>query len=975
MLRQWAVPVLLVLGIGVTDAAAQDFRVLAGASPAGFDDGTGVNARFNVPVGIAVNSAGTVFVTESQNGTIRAVTPAGVVTTFAGEAGSFGNLDGTGTAARFSGPQGAAVDSAGNVYIADTFNSTIRKITPAGVVTTLAGLAGNNGNTDGTGSAARFSSPRGVAVDGAGNVYVGDSNNHTIRMITPGGVVTTVAGLAGNSGNTDGTGNVARFNQPRGIAVDGAGVLYVADTNNHTIRRITAGGVVTTLAGLAGSSGSTNATGSAARFSNPRGVAVDSAGTTVYVADTNNNRIRQVTTPGGVVTTLAGSGASGGYDGTGAGARFNSPEGIALDGGGLVYVADTVSDTIRTITGAGVVTTLAGFYGSLGAVDGAGQAARLANPNGAAIDAGGNLYFADRTSHTIRKMTPGGNVTTLAGLADTSGTTDGTGSAARFSGPNAIAVDSAGTVYVADTNNHTIRTITPGGVVATLAGLAGALGTTDGTGSNARFSFPRGIAVDSTGIVYVADSNAHTIRKIEPGGIVTTLAGLPSTNGSADGTGSAARFNQPRGLAVDAAGTLYVADANNNTIRQVTPAGVVTTVAGSAGLFGFTDGTGSAARFGGPSAIAVDGAGTLYVADTSQNTIRKITAGGVVTTIAGCPGCIGSDYWGRFNQPAGIAVNARGDIYVADTRNNTIQTTAQPPSSLVVDFGPGYGLWTRSGTDEWSQVNPNTAEGFVTIHEGSQDALVIDFGPGVGLWFWGRDNGSDFWFQLNTASPTEMVGIDVDGSGDTDYGVFSFPGQGVWVFGGDDDEWFQLHPYDAPHMAAADLDSDGGDDVILNFPGYGVWVFYTNTSTWAQLHPLDVSVLEAADVDGDGTNDLVMDFPGYGLWSYRVSAGWSQVNPRDATRVAAGDLDGNGASDLVIDFGAGVGVWVLQNGTTWWQLNTLTSEDIATGDVDGNGHDEVFIDFGAAGVWSYEDMAGWNQVHSFNAKAIGTGRF
>ena len=188
----------------------------------------------------------------TRNDTIRKITPAGVVTTFAGTAGQSGSADGTGAAARFTNPEGTAVDGAGNVYVADTFNDTIRKITPAGVVTTLAGTAGQGGSADGTGAAARFAFPTGVAVDGAGNVYVADTDNDTIRKITPAGVVTTLAGTAGQSGSADGTGAAARFNSPFGLAVDGAGNIYVADEDNDAIREITPAGVVSTLAGTAG---------------------------------------------------------------------------------------------------------------------------------------------------------------------------------------------------------------------------------------------------------------------------------------------------------------------------------------------------------------------------------------------------------------------------------------------------------------------------------------------------------------------------------------------------------------------------------------------------------------------------------------------------------------------------------------------------------------------------------------------------
>src|SRR6266480_4011660 len=282
-------------------------------------------------------------------------------TTFAGLPP--GSTDGTGSAARFNSPSGVARDNAGNTYVADTVNSTIRKITPAGVVTTFAGLAGSTGSVNGTGSAARFNGPAAVAIDSVGNIFVADTNNSTIRKITPGRVVSTFAGLAGSTGSANGTGSTARFNFPSALAVDSANNIYVADTANSTIRKITPARVVSTFAGLAGSPGSANGTGSAARFNFPSGVIVDRAGTgNIYVGDTSNFTIRQIT-PAGVVTTLAGSpGMRGGTNGTGSAARFELPEGMAADSAGNVYVADTDASTIRKITPGGAVSTFAGSF-------------------------------------------------------------------------------------------------------------------------------------------------------------------------------------------------------------------------------------------------------------------------------------------------------------------------------------------------------------------------------------------------------------------------------------------------------------------------------------------------------------------------------------------------------------------------------------------------------------------------------------
>ncbi|MBI2948176.1 MAG: SBBP repeat-containing protein [Verrucomicrobia bacterium] len=690
--------VLLLAGIGLPSSIGAQthyenytFTTFAGPQESpGWYDGSGSAARFANPFGVAVDGTGNVYVADTFNHTLRKITPAGAVTTLAGLADHSGSAEGDGSTARFFNPYGVAVDSTGHVYVADTFNHTIRKITPAGAVTTLAGSAGNAGNITGTRSAARFQYPAAVAIDASGNVYVADTANHAIRKITPNGAVTTLAGSAGNAGSADGTGSAARFSSPNGVAVDTNGNVYVADTSNHTLRKITPAGSVTTLAGSAESSGSANGTGAAARFYKPCGLTVSANGN-VFVADTYNHALRKIT-PDGVVATVAGTaGSAGSTDGTASAAQFDSPTGVAVDAAGNVFVADYSRNLIRKMTTAAVVTTFAGRAGGFGAVDGAGNAARLNYPSGTAVDGSTNVYVTDLANHTIRKITPAGVVTTLAGMAGREGSANGTGSAAQFNTPTGVAVDTNGNVYVADTYNHTIRMITPAGSVTTLAGSSGLSGANNGTGSAAQFYLPMSVAVDTSGNVYVADTWNHTIRKITPAGTVTTFAGTAGRAGNADGTGTAATFYFPQGIAADRVGNLYVADNGNHTIRKIMPTGAVTTLAGLAGSSDRADGTGRAARFYAPFGIAVDSSGHVYVGDSGNQTIRKITPAGLVTTLAGTPGLSGtangSGATARFNCPEGLAVLQDGTVYLADACNHTIRKgSAAPPDFPVVDL-------------------------------------------------------------------------------------------------------------------------------------------------------------------------------------------------------------------------------------------------------------------------------------------------
>lgn len=530
---------------------------------------------------IASNDGGSV----NRSVTVTVQGASHLLSFFVGDLGGSGNLDGPGSAARFNQPRGVAVDPAGIAYVVDTTNSTIRKVLPDGTVSTLAGSAGQLGSEDGTGSAARFKYPGRIARCPDGTLVIAEPSNHTLRRMTPAGVVTTLAGSPGQSGAVDGVGSTARFWSPRGMAVDEVGNVFLADRSNHAIRKITPAAVVTTLAGAANQQAWADGQSSAARFYYPEGIAWDGSGNRLLVGDSYNHVVRTLS-PEGLAGTLAGAPPKyGSADGQGAAARFWGLRGGAADAAGNLYVAETGNKTIRKVSPDGTVSTFAGLATQAGDADGQGSAARFNFPVGTAVDGSGTVYVVDSNGSRVRKITPGGLVSTFAG--GTYGSADGTGTAARFAGPNGIAVDGAGNVFVTDSGNHTIRRISPAGVVTTVAGIPGNSGSADGQAATATFYLPQALVVDGAGNLIVCDTFNHTLRKITPGGTVTTLAGSPGQSGSADGAGATARFNTPLGICLDpASGNLLVADTNNATIRVVTPAGVVSTLAGQAGRSG-----------------------------------------------------------------------------------------------------------------------------------------------------------------------------------------------------------------------------------------------------------------------------------------------------------------------------------------------------------------------------------------------------
>ena len=625
----------------------------------GYSDGSGVYAQFSRPQGVAIDSSGNIYVADSSNNRIRKIDSTGLVTTIAGD-GTFDFADDQGTNAKFAYPYSVATDSNGNIYVADTNNYRIRKIDLNGYVTTIAGSTYGYGT--GVGTNAQFLNPNGIAADSSGNIYVVDTGN--IRKIDSTFYVTTIA----------------QFINIGGITTDSNGNIYVADFYNHQIQKIDSSMNITTIAGD-GENGFLDASGTNAKFGSPQGITTDSNGNIyvidIYYSDIVYGRIRKIDSTGDV-TTIAGS-TKGYATGVGTNAQFAYPNGVAIDSSGNIYVADTENNLIRAIDSSMNVTSIGGACNvpnQLGYGTGLGTNVRFSYPNGVTTDSNGNIYVGDTVNNRIRKIDSNGVVTTIAGDG-TYDFADDQGTNAKFRNPNGIATDSSGNIYVADSANNLIRMIDSSMNVTTIAG-DGEYGYGTGVGTNAQFNYPFGVAIDSSGNIYVADSGNHLIRMIDSSMNVTTIAG-DGTYGYGTGVGTNARFAYPNGVAIDLSGNIYVPDIENNRIRKIDSSMNVTTIAGD-GTGGYGTGVGTNTQFAYPNGVTIDSSGNIYVADSNNNVIRKIDSSMNVTTLVGGgpnstnKGSInGVGTNAMLNYPGGIALDGNGNIYVADSGNNTIK--------------------------------------------------------------------------------------------------------------------------------------------------------------------------------------------------------------------------------------------------------------------------------------------------------------
>ena len=638
-------------------------------------------------------------------------------------------------------------------------------------------------------TAAHLVGPNNMAVDAQGNVYIAASGlSMVLKVAANTGVISVFAGNGlSSAGGDGGLATGASLGSPTGLAFDSSGNLYIVDWASSNVRKVDTNGIITTVAGDGGQGGFSGDGGPATKalLTNPTGIAVDKSGN-LYIADRGNQRIRMVTASSGTISTIAGSSTIGlsGDGGPAAKATFTLPTGIAIDATGNLYIADENNRAIRRISTSGIITTVAGT-GQFGYSGDNGQAtkAKLAGPQGVAVDASGNLYIADSGNERIRYVNISGIITTIAGTGAAGFSGDSSAAtAATFSNPVGVALDASGNVYVADLDNNRIRRFVVGGAVTTFAGTTTSAG--DGGPSTQARVEPWAVAVDSSGNLYIADRSEQRVRKVAPSGTISTVAGTGQTGfGGDNGPGALALLSTPNDVAVDASGNVYIADAGNNRIRRVDAStGTITTFAGTGGCCYAGTGTGgdgglaTAATLFYPGSVAVDGSGNVYFTNMVQtNTspapqaIRRVTTDGKIHTWAGGGTSLGFSGDGgpplnaQFGSSLEIRTGPDGSLYIADQTNNRVRKV--DPAGATINTVAGNGQSSTSGDGgqatsagvpaPWSVVVDAAGDFYIGLNATVRKVTASGtIGPyaGNGQWSFSGDGGSATAASLAGAS-------------------------------------------------------------------------------------------------------------------------------------------------------------------------------------------------------------------------------
>ncbi|MGB9285136.1 MAG: hypothetical protein WCB59_14085, partial [Candidatus Sulfotelmatobacter sp.] len=750
------VSVALALGLFAPHALLGQYVIstVAGGGP---NNLTALTASIGYPGGIALDSAGNAYIADSHSSHVFKVDTANNLTVVAGNGTrGYAGDGGAATSAELNGPEGLFVDASGNLFIADTQNSVIREVTASnGNIITVAGtgVAGFSGD-GGLATSAQLYDPYGVFVDSAENIFIADTDNCLIREVSSGNISTvagnplaspTPCGYAGDGGPA----TSAQLDEPFGVFVDGSGNIYIADTENSLIRVVNSGtqpvtiaqitipaGDIQTIAGIsydAGEGASCMFTGDAgpatsAYLCQPDGVFVDGS-KNIFIADTANFAIREVGTSGNI-STVAGTLGTAGYSGDkgpATSAELNYPSNVVVDASGDIFIADTDNFVIREVT-AGTIQTISGNNTLAYSGDG-GLAlnAELNSPSAVAADISGDIFIADSENSAIREVVAtSADIETVAGTHTTCAPSTaacgdgGAATSAQLNNPQGVFLDASGNIFIADTADNRIRVVNTSAATITVAGIAIpslAIATVAGNGTSgyvgdngaatsAELSNPYSVFVDSAESIFIADTGNNVIREVSSSGTITTVVGngtecTPASATCGDGgAATSAQLSSPGSVFLDAAEDIFIADTFDNRIREVTAStNAINTVAGT-GVRGYSgDGSvATSALLDTPYGVFVDAAGDIFIADTDNFVISEVFAStGNIQTVAGnntqgFSGDGGQSTLAELDSPTGLSGNAAGNLFVADTDNARIRllvpaifvTLSPNPISVVV---------------------------------------------------------------------------------------------------------------------------------------------------------------------------------------------------------------------------------------------------------------------------------------------------
>ena len=667
----------LAAGVVATARSPATLSLVAGRRVHHLGPGPAIGASLAAPEDVALDAHGDLFIADTYNNVVEEVTAAGRLSVVAGTGKEGPPTRGPATRSKLDTPFGVAVDAHGDLFIADTYNNVVEEVTAAGRLSVVAGTGKEGPPTPGPATRSKLDTPSGVAVDAHGDLFIADTANAVVEEVTAAGRLSVVAGTGKEGPPTPGPATRSKLDTPSGVALDAHGDLFVADSLNNVVEEVTAAGRLSIVAGNGQEGPLTPGPATRSALDAPAGVALDAHGD-LFIADTANAVVEEVTRAERL-SVVAGTGQEGPpTPGPATRSELDTASGVALDAHGDLFVADSWNNVVEEVTAAGRLSVVAGTGEEGPPTPGPATRSKLDTPSGVAVDAHGDLYIADTYNNAVEEVTAAGRLSVVAGTGKEAPPTPGPATRSELDAPSGVALDAHGDLFIADTYNDVVEEVTPAGRLSVVAGNGQEGPPTPGPATRSELDAPSGVALDAHGDLFVADSLNNVVEEVTPAGRLSVVAGVADKSGPpTPGPAIRSKLDTPAGVAVDAHGDLFIADALNLVVEEVTAAGRLSVVAGDGDYGPPTPGPATRSKLDAPAGVAVDAHGDLFIADALNLVVEEVTPAGRLSVVAGDgdygPPTLGPATRSELDGPSGVAVDVHGDLFIADSNNNDVE--------------------------------------------------------------------------------------------------------------------------------------------------------------------------------------------------------------------------------------------------------------------------------------------------------------